>query len=200
MTQAGNQSMVKKNNQEAIVRYLIKNGATSRADLSKILKVSKPTISKNTNELIEKGILNEVGKGDNELGKKSILVNFNRKFKYVLGIDISKRRFKIALGNLMCNIIDTLDIEYNHPNDIDCISFIQDFLSTNKINEEDIYCIGISYPGIISEGEFPNIISEKVNQVKLLKLTEALNKRFNSQMIIKNDINLAIIGERLKQI
>lgn len=197
MTRAGNQSMVKKNNQKAIVKYLMENGAASRADLAKVLEVSKPTISKNTNELIEYGILIEEGKGDNELGKKSILVNFNKDHKYVLGIDISKRRFKIALGDLLCNIKYTLDIEYNHPDDIDCITFIEDFIHNNNIDKSDIYCIGISYPGIISNGAFPNILSEKVNQIKLQKLTNAIDKVFDSKIIIKNDINLAIIGERI---
>ncbi|GKX31567.1 transcriptional regulator [Vallitalea longa] len=197
MTHAGNQSMVKKNNQKAIVKYLMHNGATSRADLAKILEVSKPTISKNTNELIEENILIEEGKGDNELGKKSILVNFNKDFKYVLGIDISKRRFKITLGDLLCNVKYTLDIEYNHPDDIDCLAFIEDFLHNNNIVKSDIYCIGISYPGIISNGTFPNILSEKVNQIKLKKLTNAIEKAFDAKTIIKNDINLAVIGERI---
>lgn len=198
MTHAGNQSMVKKNNQRAIVNYLISNGATSRADLAKMLKVSKPTISKNTSDLIDKEILVEVGKGDNELGKKSILVDFNRKHKYVLGMDISKRRFKIALGDLVCNIKDILDIEYNHPDDIDFTSFIEGFLETHNISISDIAIIGISYPGIISNGEVPNILSEKVNQIKLDKLMNALTTLFDISIIIKNDINLAIMGERVK--
>ncbi|MCT4598863.1 MAG: ROK family transcriptional regulator [Vallitalea sp.] len=198
MTQAGNQSMVKKNNQRAIVKYLINNGATSRADLAKILKVSKPTISKNTNELIEKGILIEAGKGANELGKKSILVDFNKIHKYVLGIDISKKRFKITVGDLVCNIKHTVDIEYNHPDEIDFSSFINEFLETHNISNLDIAIIGISYPGIISNGEFPNILSEKINQIKLNKLVSSLNEFFDVDIIIKNDINLAIIGERIK--
>jgi predicted NBD/HSP70 family sugar kinase/biotin operon repressor len=198
MTQAGNQSMVKKNNQRAIVKYLINNGATSRADLAKILKVSKPTISKNTNELIEKGILIEAGKGANELGKKSILVDFNKIHKYVLGIDISKKRFKITVGDLVCNIKHTVDIEYSHPDEIDYSSFINEFLETHNISNLDIAIIGISYPGIISNGEFPNILSEKINQIKLNKLVSSLNEFFDVDIIIKNDINLAIIGERIK--
>lgn len=56
MTQAGNQSMVKKNNQEAIIKYLMKSGTTSRADLAKKLHVSMPTISKNTHKNMVKPI------------------------------------------------------------------------------------------------------------------------------------------------
>lgn len=198
MARAGNQSMVKKNNQEAIVTYLMHHGATSRADLAKQLQVSKPTISTNISELIEKGIVIEEGKGDNELGKKSILVNFNSCYRYVLGMDISKRRFKIALGDLRCNIRHTLDMAYNHPDDMDCGGVIETFLQEHKINKENIGCIGIAYPGIIRNGEFPNILSEKVNQIKLEKLTSATGEIFHSKCLIKNDINLAVIGERIK--
>ncbi len=175
------------------------HGATSRADLAKQLQVSKPTISTNISELIEKGIVIEEGKGDNELGKKSILVNFNSCYRYVLGMDISKRRFKIALGDLRCNIRHTLDMAYNHPDDVDCGGVIETFLQEHKINKEHIGCIGIAYPGIIRNGEFPNILSEKkVNQIKLEKLTSATGEIFHSKCLIKNDINLAVIGERIK--
>lgn len=198
MARAGNQSMVKKNNQEAIITYLIDHGATSRADLAKQLQVSKPTISTNISQLIEKGIVIEEGKGDNELGKKSILVNFNSAYRYVLGMDISKRRFKIALGDLRCTILHTLDMAYNHPDDIDLGWVIQHFLREHQINKAHIGCIGISYPGIIRDGEFPNILSERVNQIKLEQLTGAIGNIFDTKSIIKNDINLAVIGERIK--
>ncbi|QUI24448.1 ROK family transcriptional regulator [Vallitalea pronyensis] len=198
MVRAGNQSMVKKNNQEAIITYLMDHGGTSRADLAKHLQVSKPTISTNISELIKKGIVIEEGKGDNELGKKSILVNFNSCYRYVLGIDLSKRRFKIALGDLRCHIHHTLDMAYNHPDDMDCGVVIKTFLQEHQINEASIECIGIAYPGIIHNGEFPNILSEKVNQIKLEKLTRAIHEICTAKSLIKNDINLAVIGERIK--
>ena len=58
---AGNQTLLKQNNQRAIAKYIIEHGPISRADLSKKLAISKPTVSANITALLERDLLMEIG-------------------------------------------------------------------------------------------------------------------------------------------
>ena len=105
MLKAGNQTLVKINNQNAIIKFIIKNGPISRAELAKRLKISKPTVSTNVEGLLEKNILLEVGRGETHIGKKPILLDFNKNYKYVLACDLSRNNSKIAVSNLQGEIV-----------------------------------------------------------------------------------------------
>ena len=84
---AGNQTLLKRNNQRAITNYIIEHGPISRADLSKRLKISKPTVSANVTELIDMNLLKEIGFCETDIGKKPMLVDFNKNVQYVLVLD-----------------------------------------------------------------------------------------------------------------
>ena len=106
---AGNQTFLKKNNQKAIIDYIIQNGPMSRADLSKKMKISKPTVSTNIAELIDMNLLKEIGYSETDIGKKPILVDFDKNYKYVLALDfisyISFNKVAVAVCNLYCESI-----------------------------------------------------------------------------------------------
>ena len=111
---AGNQTLLKRNNQRAITNYIIEHGPISRADLSKRLKISKPTVSANVTELIDMNLLKEIGFCETDIGKKPMLVDFNKNVQYVLVLDfisyISRGKIPIAVCNLYCEpiFIDTI--------------------------------------------------------------------------------------------
>ena len=52
---------VKKNNRNRIFRYICKNGIVSNPDISYKLKMSLPTVTQITKELIEMGLVEENG-------------------------------------------------------------------------------------------------------------------------------------------
>ncbi len=97
---ASTQTNVKLDNQKLILRTLLEKGPMSRAELSKVLRSSKPTISKNVEELIADRRIIEAGKDDNMIGKKGILLDINPDYGHVLAIDMSKNRFRLVIANL----------------------------------------------------------------------------------------------------
>ena len=86
---AGDQSIVRIANQKTIIEYLREKGPMSKADLAKTLKISKPTVAKNVEELILKKILYEYGEGISSGGRKPLLISFNKTYKYILSLEIN---------------------------------------------------------------------------------------------------------------
>lgn len=198
---AGNQAMVRKNNQNLIVEFVKENGPISRAELSKKLNISKPTISSNIELLLNMGIIKEIGEGKSIGGRKPILVQFNKNYKYIIAIDLSRGKLSIALGNLLGEIVhiesaileSKLDEKLIEKN---IISLIYKVLDKSEINSEKISCITIASPGIMNDDTGQIRLNPQFIRWDKINLNKRFIEEFNSKVIIKNDINLAALGEQ----
>jgi predicted NBD/HSP70 family sugar kinase len=198
---AGNQGMIKENNQKFIIDTLVSKGPTSRADLAKILKLSAPSVSNNINQLLKKKILLEIGEGDSIGGRRPILLEFNYNYGYIVGIDLSSQDLKIALSNLKPEIIETRTIDISNikigKNIVNLITEnISDILNNNNLKPEQLLVICLGFPGIINEETGRLVVLPLWLYVwDEVNIKEEIKKKFTVEVIIKNDINLAALGE-----
>ena len=101
----GNQRLVRITNQKLIIDAIRENGLISRAELSKLLKLSLPSVSSNIDRLIKQGLLVEVGEGDSSGGRKPIMLEFNNNYGNIIGIDMAGMEVKVAVSNLKPEIL-----------------------------------------------------------------------------------------------
>lgn len=199
---AGNQTLLKKNNQRAITDYIIQNGPISRADLAKKLKISKPTVSANVAELIDMHLLKEIGFSETDIGKKPMLVDFDKDFRYVLALDfisyIAVNKISIAVCNLYCDpiFIDTVNFPSNF--DADFVSkalpkAIMQLFKKYDISIDKIAKMVISAPTVWYDDDHVNF---ECRTGEVVNLSEIFRPYFKNRIIVTNDINLAALGER----
>ena len=62
---------VKKNNRNRIYRYICNCQTVSNPDISYALKISLPTVTQNTRELIEMGLVREIGELQSTGGRRA---------------------------------------------------------------------------------------------------------------------------------
>lgn len=92
--------------QEKLIGTLFVHGAASRKHLAEILGVTKAAITLMTNELINRGAVEEVGVIEHSrVGRKEILINLVPRFSVSLGIDIKPERVKVTIMNLNGSIV-----------------------------------------------------------------------------------------------
>ncbi len=199
---AGNQTLLKKNNQRAIIDYIIQNGPISRADLSKKLKISKPTVSANVAELIDMHLLREIGYSETDIGKKPMLVDFDKDFRFVLALDfisyIAINKVSVAVCNLYCDpiFIDTINL----PPDFDA-NFIKKNLPKSimelfkryNVSMDKIAKMVISAPTVWYDDDHVNF---ECRTGEIVNLSEIFKPYFKNRIVVKNDINLAALGEK----
>jgi glucokinase len=106
------QSNVKINNLRLCLQAVIENEPVSRADVVRITHISKPTVSKLIDELIDNRILSEIGTGDSRGGRKPILLKFNRVKKLFLAIKMGRASFHIAIADCKGNILKSFEQEF----------------------------------------------------------------------------------------
>jgi len=144
---------VKKNNRNQIFRYINNNECVSKHDIADVLGMSMPTVLQNTNELIERELIHEVGKFDSTGGRKAKMIAPISNARFAVGLDITKNHISLVITNLSGSVLKHLRIhksflcteEYFKELGGQVVKFIEEAdVSTKKI-----LGIGISIPGII---------------------------------------------------
>lgn len=200
--QASTQSNVKLKNQELILRLLLNEGPMTRADLAKKMNSSKPTISKNVEDMLIERKVVEVGKDDNMVGKKGTLLDINATYGYVLALDLSKNQFRAVLTNLKEEWIATCRVSLEQyilegePQYVDVLSELKDFLDDHKDKMDRLMYVVISYSGVVGHNDELYLTNLKYKETVLKQLVPYIREELELPMSIKNDVNLAVLAEK----
>ena len=96
---------VKRKNRNRIYRYMQRSGVVSNPDIAYELKLSLPTVTQNTKELIEMGLLKENGELESTGGRKAKALSVEKNAKLAAGIDLTKNHIGLLLTNLAGDIL-----------------------------------------------------------------------------------------------
>lgn len=197
---AGDQHLVRKTNLKLILETVKRKGQISRAELAKELKLSAPSVSSNIEQLLKMDLLKEVGEGSSGGGRKPILLEFNKEYGYVLGIDLSSEHCKIALSDLIGSIVAVE--QFDLPEDLDgqkiieqLVQRIKKMLQAYPQAQGRLKVITVGTPGVIDPGSATVRLSPQFRGWEHLPVGQILSQELQVPILLKNDINLAALGE-----
>lgn len=98
-------SLMRIYNKNKILDLIRKNQSIYRAELARSTGLSMPTIMSITDELVEDGLIRDVGKGISSGGKPPMLLEIIPDSHFFVGIDISGAMFKCIVLDLQGNIV-----------------------------------------------------------------------------------------------
>lgn len=145
---------VKKKNRNRVFRYICRHETVSNPDISYELKISLPTATQITKELIEQGLVEEKGELDSTGGRRAKALSAAANAKLAAGLDITKNHITFALTNIRGELIkyeriyqpfmpeDTYYCKVNEK--------LEHFLEESEAGRDKILGVGISFPGIIN--------------------------------------------------
>lgn len=91
---------------QRILSLCINDGNYSIADLSKELGTSIPTITKFVGELLEEGLLEDMGKLDTNGGRRPSIYGLNPSAGFLVGVDIRRKGINLAITDFKGNLKD----------------------------------------------------------------------------------------------
>jgi predicted NBD/HSP70 family sugar kinase len=147
----GKPALIKKINRNIVIKLIIKHKEISRSEISKITKLSLPSVMRIIDSLIDEGLVIEIGKGDSSGGRKPSLLSMNNNAMYIIGVEIAINS-RIILTDLSGKVLDSEEFDNSNistPLGVltkikECIDSI---ISRNKDYEGLISGIGIGTPG-----------------------------------------------------
>src|SRR6058998_3670001 len=91
--QKSDRALMKQSNQHLVLQLIRSQGPISRKAIAQISRLSPASVSGITGELIDRGLVQEVGEADGEgrSGRREILLRLNSHAGYVVGVKLAVR-------------------------------------------------------------------------------------------------------------
>lgn len=194
----GDQQLVKKINKTIVLKCIEKEGPISRAEISKVTRLNKATVSTMVSELIRDHFVNEIGMGESSGGRKPVMLRFNYNAGYAIGIDLGVNYILAILTDLKGTIIKEISepLYEDQPKSIikQLTQIIKTLIKTAPKSPYGIVGIGIGVPGSVNkEGKILLTPNLNLSQLNLKKMIES---HFNIKTIVVNEANSGAFGEQ----
>jgi len=168
-------------------------------ELSGELKITAPTCIKLLGQLMEAGIINEVGKKETRSGRKPALYALDASNFQVIGLEILMKRISFSiLDNNLKNIFVKHKTNFaldNTPESLDVVvSFIRECMDEASLNFQQVIGMGVGITGRVkkSDGEsltFFNFLGKP--------LAQYFTDVFDAPVFINNDTRCFGMAEKI---
>ena len=194
-----NQQLVKMKNKSRVLQTIIEQSPLSRADISQHLGLTKGTVSSLVNELIDEKICSETGPGKSSGGRRPVMLLFNEKAGYAIGIDLGVNYILGVITDLSGNIVNENLKHMNSMRYEETILVIKEVIQSLVDSAPDspygVVGIGIGVPGIVNK-EGSNILLAPNLGWTDINLKAEIESEFHLPVIIDNEANAGAYGEK----
>ncbi len=145
---------IRQHNQQLVLRAVYNGLATSRAALAQETGLTKPTVSELIGELIDEGLLEEVGPGEStsEGGKRPRLLRFVPSARQVIGVHINDEQINGALAILNGQITARHCIDLNGAQGQDVFEGLFDVINGLLAQcDSPLLAIGLGVSGVVDD-------------------------------------------------
>ncbi|MFP7700328.1 xylose repressor [Bacillus velezensis] len=193
------QAFVKKVNQKLLLNEILKNAPISRAKLSEMTGLNKSTVSSQVNTLMKENLVFEIGQGQSSGGRRPVMLVFNKKAGYSVGIDVGVD----YVNGILTDLEGTIVLDQHHH--LECsspeitkdilIEMILHFIANMPQSPYGLIGIGICVPGLIDKNQ--KIVFAPNSNWRDIDLKSFIQKKFNVPVFIENEANAGAYGEKV---
>lgn len=182
---------------QRIIGLCINDGDYSLADLSKELDTSIPTTTKLVGELVDDGLLIEIGKLGTNGGRRPSIFGLNPSAGYFVGVDIRRKFIDFAVTDFKGSLIDYRDkVEFTVQNSEDsfremCRMLKKELLETG-INPDKVLAYGFNLTGRVNN-ETGYCFSYFIGEDK--PIASVLEAELDKPVYVENDSRAMTYGE-----
>ena len=192
------QDQIKEMNRANIIKIIKQYGEITKQDIAAALKLSIPTVTANTNQLVEEGLVEEAGVGDSTGGRKPMIFKFVENAQYSIGVNITPNRITLLLCNLNNSILDETAFPYEEEYSFeDMLAHLHReinlLLSRNQIHKEKVSGVGIALPGLVDEDR---LVLEYAPNIGVRDFDfKTFQEQLQLKLFIENEANVAAYAE-----
>jgi predicted NBD/HSP70 family sugar kinase len=180
-----------------ILQYFLQEGEKTIPELCHFAQVSIPTATKIIQELVEQGILKEVGKRESSGGRRPSVYALNAEMGYIVGVELLLKSFRLSVVNLNQEVIyeyeaDNFDISRRDESFSFLVKTVPQIIKNKNFDETKILGIGIGITGRVDRKSglsYSYLHYEK-------PLVQLLGQHWRFPVFIENDTRLMTLGEQ----
>ncbi|HEX6738821.1 MAG TPA: ROK family protein, partial [Vicinamibacteria bacterium] len=178
-------------------------GAFTRAELIRQTSLSAPTVGSLTGTLIHRGLLLDLGTGPSRGGRRPGLMEFNARFGVVLGIVLGVTETQMAVADLRGELL--VERSQETPTRLEPAELLAWIADESKalLRKVDgprsrLVAAAAGAPGAVDarEGRVVALAPNLRGWSGGVAMGGALRKHLGAPVLLDNDVNLAVLGER----
>jgi len=185
----------KLHNRDLVLQVIFNHDAISRAEIARLTKLTRATVSDMVNNLLGEGLVEEIGYGESIGGKAPILLSLIADSRYLIGLNLAQDRFIGSVVNLRGEIKETVEFAVDDSDGEQALQLVYLILDQLTQNHwKPLVGIGVGTPGLVNTQE--GIVVNAVNlDWQDLPLAQLLGSRYNLPVTVLNDSQATAIGE-----
>jgi predicted NBD/HSP70 family sugar kinase len=194
--------VVRQYNELNILRFIKNENPISRADIAKRYKISKAAVSEIIAHLLQQGYVSEIGVGNSTRigGRKPILLAFNPKAGFAIGVEIKRDHARVALGDLDAGIHENQMFQFQNGAPLkdvldEVFKIIDSFRNIDWVKKAKPIGIGVAIPGLIDYESGRIRESDTLKNWQDYPIRDAFVQRYGIETRIENDVKTISIGE-----
>jgi predicted NBD/HSP70 family sugar kinase len=200
-----------------LVLNVLRTGAASRADVVRTTGLSPTTVSAIVSELVESGLINEVGEGKSSGGRPPLLLRIDDERNYIVGLKVTRFDISIAVTDLRAEVLHSELVELDglgpaeldgHPfrssraNEVDPASVLDqlcvataDVVRKAGVGLDQVVGIGIGLAGLVDAGTGICRYSPAFGW-RNVAVAGPLAQRLGRPVLVDNDVNTLTVAEQ----
>jgi glucokinase-like ROK family protein len=185
----------KLHNRDLVLKTIFDYETISRAEVARVTKLTRATVSDMVASLLEEGLIEEVGYGESIGGKAPILLSLVADSRYLIGLNLAQDKFIGSVVNLRGEIKETVEFPVNDSDGEQALQRVYQILDRLLEKEwKPLVGIGIGTPGLVNtrEGVVVNAVNLDWQDLPLARLLES---RYSLPVTVLNDSQATAIGE-----
>ena len=185
----------KLHNLQLALKLIYTQGDISRADIARATGLTRTTVSATAVELIEAGLVEEMGQGPSAGGKPPTLLRVVADARYTLGVDLSGAIFQGAVFDLRGNVVQRSAVQPAPSDDPMTLEPVWALIDTLlAATDRPVLGIGVGLPGLIDSRQ--GVVMQAVNRGwRDLPLGDLLHQRYGLPVYLTNDSQAAALAE-----
>jgi glucokinase len=174
----------------------------TRAEISVATGLSAPTVGSLTSELIQSGVLTDLGTGPSRGGRRPSFMEFNARHGFVAGIDLGPTHTRLALADLRGDVVAHQVLPTPRTRGPKSIlerlaGQLQSLMRQVGVPPDRLLAVGAGAPGVVDcESGHLIALAPNLRGWSDVPMGTILGEALGAPVIVENDVNLAILGER----
>ena len=162
---------------------------------------SRASMTGYINELMEPGIIKEVGEGASQGGRRPLILSINGNYGFIVGYDIGATSIDLALANFRGDILEHCSEPADVRNDAKvvfgrCATLVQQMLERQGGKPDQVVAVGVGVPGPVEFAKGILIAPPLMPTWEKFPIKQQVTETFpNAVIVVDNDVNIMALGE-----
>ena len=185
-----------------IEALVYQQGPISRVGIHALTNLRRSTISLLTRQLLTEGKLIEAGPSDNPLGRKQILLELNRKFGFLVGVEFDDERVTAGVMDLQPSVTrvisEATDLSHGKEGLLRQLqSAVRRVVAASRLPWSKLLGIGIADPGLVDTRRGVTTSSSTIDFWNDVPVTAAFEKEFKVPVLVESKTRAKAIAEQM---